>query len=139
MKLITNKNVGIVFNSYPEHVKPKMDALREFIIDVAKNIEEIDTLEETLKWGEPSYITKHGSTLRIDWKAKTPNTYHIYFQCNSKLVTTFRLLYKNMLNFNGNRAIVLNLNDTLPKTLLKPCIVATLTYHKVKHLPFLGI
>ena len=96
-------------------------------------------LEETLKWGEPSYITPIGSTLRIDWKAKTPEQYALYFQCSSRLVSTFRVVFKNDLKFEGNRAIVLQLDEPLSKESLIPCIKAALTYHKVKQLPTLGI
>lgn len=139
MKLKTDPRVNDKFNSYPEHVQNVMTPLRELIIETAHTIKGLDYLEETLKWGEPSYITKHGSTLRMDWKTKSPNQYALYFQCTSKLVSTFRLVYKNMLSFEGNRAIVLKLNEELPSEILKDCIKTTLTYHKVKHLPTLGI
>ena len=64
-------------------------------LETAKEIEEITKLEETLKWGEPCYITKTGSTLRMDWKAKTPTQYALYFKCTSRLVETFKLHFKN--------------------------------------------
>ena len=40
-------------------------------------------LEETLKWGEPSYLVKKGSTIRMDWKSKAPNQYAMYFKCTN--------------------------------------------------------
>ena len=36
-------------------------------------------------------------------------------------------------------AIVFQLEDEMPQDQLKLCIKAALTYHKVKHLPTLGI
>ena len=104
-----------------------------------KEIEEIEELEETLKWGEPSYLTKYGSTIRIAWKAKNPNQYAMYFKCTSKLVPTFKILYKNAFNFEGNRAIIFKFEDNIPPTELKKCIAAALTYHKVKQLQNLGM
>ncbi|MFY0714292.1 DUF1801 domain-containing protein [Seonamhaeicola sp. NFXS20] len=139
MKLKTNKNVATIFNNYPEHIKNEMAALRALIIETANETKSIDVLEETLKWGEPSYITKHGSTLRIDWKPKTPNQYAMYFQCTSRLVSTFKSIFKNYFEFEGTRAIIFQLNDEIPKEPLKLCIKTALTYHKVKHLPTLGI
>ncbi len=139
MEIRTTPEVKLVYDKYPNSVKKQMIALRELIIETANNIEDIVLLEETLKWGEPSYLTKKGSTLRIDWKAKTPNQYALYFQCTSRLVETFRLVYKNTLKFEGKRAIILQLDEDLPKAALKSCITATLTYHKVKHLPLLGM
>ncbi len=135
----TNPEVELVFNNYPDSVKKQMTNLRELIIETASEIEGITSLEETLKWGEPSYLTKKGSTIRIDWKSKKPNQYAIYFQCTSRLVSTFRTVYKNTLDFEGKRAIILQLKEELSKEALKNCIAAALTYHKVKHLPLLDM
>lgn len=131
--------VKSVLDSYPELVQDKLLNLRNLIIETANEIEVLTHLEETLKWGEPSYLTKYGSTLRIDWKSKTPNQYAMYFKCTSKLVPTFKLIYKDSFNFEGNRAIVFDLEDNIPEKELKNCIKAALIYHKVKHLPNLGI
>jgi hypothetical protein len=139
LEIKTNPEVELVFANYPDTVRHKMLALRKLIVESAKELEEVTTLEETLKWGEPSYITKHGSTLRIDWKSKTPDHYAMYFKCTSRLVETFRTVFKNKFDFEGNRAIVFQMKDRIPKKELKECIKATLTYHKVKQLPTLGI
>lgn len=139
LKLITNPNVKTVFNNYPEAVRPKLDYLRQLILEVANTTESINELEETLKWGEPSYVTKIGSTLRIDWKPKAPNQYAMYFQCSSKLVTTFKVVFNNVFTYEGNRAIIFKIDDTIPETQLKQCIATALRYHKLKHLPLLGL
>ncbi len=135
----TNAKVEIVFTNYPDEVRKKMLELRELVLETANELEDVTTLEETLKWGEPSYITKHGSTLRMDWKSKSPDQYAMYFKCTSRLVETFREVFKNDFDFEGNRAIVFQIKDKIPKKELKKCIKATLTYHKVKQLPTLGI
>ncbi|MGC1204632.1 MAG: DUF1801 domain-containing protein [Flavobacteriaceae bacterium] len=138
MQFVSNPKVKEVFNAYPKHVKPQLLYLRELVLEEAKKVNGLEKLEETLKWGEPSYVTKHGSTLRMDWKSKSPNQYAMYFQCSSRLVSTFKIIYKNEFNFEGNRAIVFKLNDKVAETELKRCILLALTYHKVKHLPLLG-
>lgn len=139
IELKTSPEVELVFASYPEFVRNKMLTLRKLVIEKAQEIEEIAYLEETLKWGEPSYLTKNGSTLRMDWKSKSPNQYAMYFKCTSRLVETFKLVFKNIFDYEGTRAIVFQINDEIPINELKECIKATLTYHKVKHLPSLGI
>ena len=56
------------FNSYPDEIKPKMLFLRQLILETAE-MEKIYPVEETLKWGEPSYLTsksKSGTTIRIN-------------------------------------------------------------------------
>ncbi len=139
MKLITDPKVDEIFAHYPDNVRDKMQFLRALVIQTAEETAHIDQLEETLKWGEPSYITKHGSTLRMDWKEKSPNQYAMYFKCTSRLVNTFRMVYDRKFQFEGNRAIVFHLNEKIPEQELKECIKATLLYHKVKHLETLGI
>ena len=139
LKLTTTPNVHAVFDNYPEVVRLKMRNLRDLVIETAEETESIASLEETLKWGEPSFLTKNGSTLRMDWKAKRPQRYAIYFQCTSRLVETFKVVFNDVFQYEGNRAIVFQLNQDIPRTELKECIKAALTYHKVKHLTTLGI
>ena len=139
LKIIRNPKIDSIFDSYPDTVRDKMQFLRELVIETAEEIEEINELEETLKWGEPSFLTKNGSTLRIDWKEKTPNQYSMYFKCTSRLVETFRIVFDTKFQFEGNREIVFQLTQKIPVKELKECIRATLTYHKVKHLMTLGI
>ena len=83
----THPKVEEKFQSYPKEIKEKLTYLRQLIIETASEIDAIEALEETLKWGEPSYLVKKGSTIRIDWKTKTPEQYAMYFKCTSKSVS----------------------------------------------------
>ena len=139
LEIKTNPEVELIFRNYPEFVRDKMLILRELVIETAEEIDGLNMIEETLKWGEPSYLTSNGSTLRMDWKSKTPDQYAIYFKCTSRLAETFQKVFKNTFHFEGKRAIVFKIEDIIPRAELKDCIKATLTYHKVKHLPTLGI
>ncbi len=136
--IIEHKEVQQKFDSYPDGVKSKMEKLRKLIIETARDIESIKEIEETLKWGEPSYVVKKGSTLRIDWKDRAPHQYAMYFNCQSSLVPTFKVLYGGMFRYEKDRAIVFDLEDELPLKELKECIALALTYHSVKNLPLLG-
>lgn len=135
----TEPSVHKVFEKYPVSARKKISYLRKLIIDTAKNTDEITSIEETLKWGEPSYNTKKGSPIRIDWKEKKPQEYAMYFNCQSALVPTFKMVFGEKFNFEGNRAIIFQMNDPIPEKELKICIRAALLYHKVKKLPTLGI
>ena len=75
----------------------------------------------------------------MDWKSKKPDQYAIYFKCTSKLVPTFKQLFWDDFKFEGDRAMVFDLDEELPSHELKKCIKAALTYHQVKHLPDLNI
>jgi len=127
-----------VIGNYPSPVQKKLLALRALIIQTAEEIG-ITQLDETLKRGEPSYLTKMGSTIRFDLKKKSPDRYAMYFKCTSRLVPTFRTIYGDVFEFEGDRAIVFRMGEKVPVRALKQCVKSTLTYHKVKPLPTLGI
>jgi hypothetical protein len=127
--------VAKAFDAFPPKIRRKLLALRELIFTTAAATEGVGKLEETLKWGEPAYVTaesKSGSTVRIGWKKAKPTQYAIYFHCQTNLVESFRALFSAELKFEGNRAIVFNENDTLPRDALAYCIAAALTYHLKK-------
>ena len=138
MDIIENKDVIKLINSYPPLICEKLLFLRQLIFEVAKETDEINKLEETLKWGEPSYLTKNGSTIRIDWKQTKPVQYAMYFHCKTSLIETFKEVYSDTFKFEGNRAIIFNKDDVLPVSELKHCVLLSLTYHQIKHLPLLG-
>ena len=124
-------------HAYPADAKNSLLAIRSLIYLVAKQ-DKLGPIEECLKWGEPSYIIKTGSTIRIDWKEKTADYCGIYFNCQSKLIETFKQLYPNEFEYQGNRAILLPINKQINEVPLKDCISKALNYHKIKHLPLLG-
>lgn len=132
-----DKNVKTRFDQYPDSARHQLSSLRSLILQTAGHLQ-LGAVEESLKWGEPSYHVKTGSPIRIDWKPDTPHSYYLFFNCNTKLVDTFRVLYGDVLAFQGNRAIVLSLSAALPEPVLRHCIELALTYKKRKHLPLLG-
>ncbi|MFK7773554.1 MAG: DUF1801 domain-containing protein [Saprospiraceae bacterium] len=138
LNINSNPKVEDVYKKYPKPFGKKLKYLRKLILDTAAEIESINELEETLKWGEPSFLVKKGSTIRMDWKAKNPDQYAMYFKCTSKLVATFKEIYGDKFSYEKTRAIVFQLDDEVPEKELKHCISLALTYHLVKNLPLLG-
>jgi hypothetical protein len=66
MDKFKNLEVEEVFKNYPKHVHQKLMCLRQLILDTAAESKDVGVLEETLRWGEPSYLTENGSTVRMD-------------------------------------------------------------------------
>ena len=87
MSKIENPDVARVFDSYPEPIRKRMMRLRQLVLDTALETEGVDALEETLKWGEPRYLTKGGSTIRMDWKDRTPDQYAMCFNATRRWST----------------------------------------------------
>jgi len=125
------------FENYPDTIIVLLNNIRDLIYSVAKK-DGIPDLTETLKWGEPSYVSKIGSTIRFDWKAKYPDQYCIYFNCKTSLVETFKEIYGDTFRYEGNRAIVFKIDQSLPLKELAHCISMSLRYKKIKHLTLLG-
>jgi hypothetical protein len=129
---ISDRAVDAAFDTYPTPLKTRLLALRRLIFETARTTPGVGALQETLKWGQPSYLTtetKSGSTVRIDQVKSAPDCYAIYFHCQTDLVETFRQLYPTEFTYGGNRSILLNAKDKIPETALRHCIALALTYH----------
>ncbi len=88
-------------------------------------------LTETLKWGQPSYLTeatKSGTTVRID-RVKKGDGYALYVHCQSGLVPKFRDLYGDTFRYEGKRALLFETDARLPMPELRHCIALALTHH----------
>ena len=123
--------VDAVFKAYPPPIKSKLLALRRLIFDTARTTRGVGRLEESLKWGQPSYLTpetKSGSTIRIDQVKSGAGQYAVYFHCQTNLVETFLELYPNLV-YGGNRCILLDATEALPEAALRHCVALALTYH----------
>lgn len=120
-----------LFDSYPAPVRADLIKLRKLIFDTARSLDGVGEIDETLKWGQPSYLTsesKSGSTIRID-ALKDGDGYAMYFHCQTNLVETFRELYPAQMTYGGNRSILFRSGDKIPEKALRHCIGLALTYH----------
>ncbi len=117
----------------PERMRARLLALREMILETAGADATIGPLEETLKWGEPAFLTsstRSGTTIRINRHKKSDDQYALYVPCQTDLVERYRQLYGDQLQFDGNRAVVFNVGDDLPADAVRHCIAMALTYHR---------
>lgn len=133
--------VKSIFNAYPEPLKTRLLALRQLIFETAAVTDGVGKLNETLKWGQPSYLTaetKSGTTIRID-SLKAPKQYGMFVHCQTSLLPTYRELFSGVLKFDGNRCVVFDAPDELSEDIVRDCIARALTYHQTKRrdsLPF---
>ncbi len=129
---IENPEIAVIYESYPDDIRSRLLRLRRMILAIGNGIDRIGSVEESVKWGEPSYATISGSPVRLGWKKKDPENYALYFHCQTTLVTTFRGLYPNDFRYEGNRAIVFGKNEAFPQEKLERCVLLALTYHRWK-------
>lgn len=127
--------VAAIFKAYPPAVKAKLLALRALIFDVAASTDGVGRLDETLKWGQPAYLTpetRSGTTIRLDAVKGVDGRCALYVHCQSDLMERFRALYGDVLKLEGHRAIVFDADDDIPREAVGHCIAMALTYHRDK-------
>jgi len=133
MTEVADPDVAAVFAGYEDAVRPSLLALRRLILDTAEFTDGAGELEETLKWGQPSYLTsqtRSGSTIRLG--ALGPDSGHdyaMYFICNTNLVDGFQASFGDTFAYEGNRALLFTLGHELPQDELAECVSRALTYH----------
>lgn len=134
MRRFGDPAVASLFKAYPPAVRARLMALRELVFDTAAVTAGVGRLTETLKWGQPSYLTEEtgsGTTVRID-RLKAIDGYAIYFHCQSGLVGQFRSHYPGTFKHQGERALLFDVGDRLPVSELSHCIALALTHHARK-------
>lgn len=135
MRRFGDAKVAAVFKAYPPAVRTRLLALRELVFDVAAATPGVGRLAETLKWGQPSYLTAEsgsGTTVRIDRLKGRDDGYAVYFHCQSGLVETFRTIYPETFTYEGKRALLFGIKGRVPVRALRHCLALALTHHARK-------
>jgi hypothetical protein len=128
-------DVAEAFRVYPSPVRKRLERVRTLILGIALETRGVGPLVETLKWGEPAYLTEatgSGSTIRLGWPKARPSHAAVYFNCKTTLISTFRDLFPAVFEYSGDRAIFLDVDGAMDEKALSLCISMALTYHLAK-------
>ncbi len=128
------KPVADVFAQAPPSARPALDEVRALIFETAAGLPEVGPLTETLKWGQPSYLTeksKSGTTIRLGWDGEG-SAISLFVHCQTKVAEQWRTQYAGTLDIIGDRELRLPLSSPLPTDPLAHCIAMALTYHSRK-------
>lgn len=126
------QDVQAAFDAFPPEVRHRLAAIRAMIFDVASEDPRIGAISETLKWGEPAYLTEQtgsGSTIRLGRPRGAPDRAAIYFICRTTLVDTFRERFAGAFQYDGARAVLLPASGDIDRALLETMLAMALTYH----------
>ncbi|MBL4602389.1 MAG: DUF1801 domain-containing protein [Emcibacteraceae bacterium] len=131
LKNLNNDNLIAVFDRFPVEMREKLLKLREIIIEEAIANTKVGEIEESLKWGQPSYVPLNGSgsPIRLGVEKKSPGKFGLYVSCNTNLIETFKHIYPDQFNYSGNRAVLFSAGSHLPENELRHIINIALTYH----------
>lgn len=130
MRPIKNTDVLNRYEGYEKKYKKMLIEIREIIFDVSEKLYGTGSITEELKWNQPSYSSKYGSPVRLD--VFDNDNIGVFFNCQTTLVENFRVLFGDLFSYSKNRAVILNIYDSIPKNELSICIETALTYHKIK-------
>ncbi|MEM5516043.1 DUF1801 domain-containing protein [Henriciella sp. AS95] len=120
--------VKAVYDAYPKPARTQLLKLRDLVFETAASLPETGPITETLKWGEPSYLNKACTTIRLAWSPKRPDAIGLFVNCQTTLLDEWRTHYSDTLDLIGNREIRLSLGAPLPLDTLRHCIAMALTY-----------
>lgn len=126
-------DVAAAFAAFPADVRARLMEIRGLTFATASTTEGVGPLTETLKWGEPAYLTEatgSGATIRLGQVGSAPSQCAVFFNCRTTLVETFRERFPEVFRFQKNRAILLDPSGPLPRTELALCIGMALVYHR---------
>lgn len=121
-----------VLNGWPKDAQTYFHDLRNIVHNAAGANPVVGPLTETLKWGEPSFLTdksRSGTTLRAAWKSKTPNEMGLFVICRTDMLEQVRALYPEAFRYEGTRAAYLTLSHPIPEDAVSYLTSRAQTYH----------
>ena len=125
------RDVNRAFGALPAPIGKRLLQVRDLIFATAAKHDDVGRLTETLKWGEPAYLTDEtgsGSTIRLG-RLKDSDQAAILFNCKTTLVDTFRERFPDAFEYRQTRALLLPVAGKLPQQELAVCLSLALTYH----------
>ncbi len=120
---------------FPAPVRARLHEIRELVFATAASDESVGPLCETLKWGEPAYLTqtsRSGVTIRLGATKANPDKCAVLFNCRTPLVAMFREQFATEFDFEGNRALLIATSGRLPLEPLALCLHMALTWRRRK-------
>ena len=130
-------DVALAIAACPSVAASAFARLRDLLFETASALPESGSLRETLKWGQPSYLTeapKSGTTIRLGWDNAGTHI-SLFVHCQTTLIEEWRQRYSDTLDFVGNRELRIPVDQPFPRAALRHCIAMALTYHSRKMKP----
>ncbi|MHA6264190.1 DUF1801 domain-containing protein [Arenibacterium sp. CAU 1754] len=105
--------------------------LRDLIFETADRLPDVGPIEETLRWGQPAYLTpktKSGTTLRLG----VPKTmrFALFVHCQTSVIAEFTQTFPVWDKIDGTRAVLFDHPNEIDPLRHGWLITRALTYHK---------
>lgn len=84
--------------------------MRAYIFSIAENMG-LDTIEESLKWNQPSYLCKSGTAVRI---AEQGGHMGYFVSCQTSIIETLKETYPDS-NYDKTRGLLIDVDAPIPE------------------------
>jgi hypothetical protein len=125
-----NEQVAAAFAAIPSEPREGLLRLRELIFDVAGDLPNEPQVEETLKWGQPAYLTPKGSTIRLG--IPKSGGFALFVHCQSRLIPDYEMAFPKADRIEGTRAVLFKDADQIDEGRHGWLIARALTYRQKK-------
>lgn len=127
---IDDISVAEAYAAFPTTERAALLELRKLILTTAQDTDGVGPVQETLKWGQPAYLTpetRSGTTLRLG----APDAGHVAIcaHCQTTVISEFADHFRGVGAVEGRRAVHFKADDPLPVEALRLMIRHALTYH----------
>lgn len=132
---IQKKYASKLFNSIVDHytveLSDKFLCLKSLIYEQADLNPKVGEIEESLKWGQLSYVSKNrsGTPIRLGTEKKMPDFYGLYVNCSTSVISDTKHIYGDIFQYDGNRGLMFKVDDQLPEKEIRHIIDIILCYH----------
>lgn len=132
---IQKKYASKLFNSivdhYPVELNDKLLYLKSLIYGQADLNPKVGEIEESLKWGQLSYVSKNrsGTPIRLGIEKKMPGYFGLYVNCSTTVINDVKHIYGDKFQYDGNRGLMLKVDEQLPELEIRHIIDIILCYH----------
>lgn len=125
-------DIETLLDARPEPARSALRRLHHLILETATATPGVGKIEQGVRWGQPSYLTPTGSTIRIDALKGARSRYALYVHCQTDLLASFRDIYGDALTYQGKRALVFDAAEPIDEEVVARCIALALTYRSRK-------
>jgi len=130
MRPFSTPAVAAAFDAFPGSAREGLLCLRDLIFEEAWNLPQIGRVEETLKWGQPAYLTpdvRAASTLRLG--VPKAGGFALFAHCQTTIISSFAANFSGLDRIDGNRAILFDDPSQIAPARHGILIRHALTYH----------
>lgn len=106
-------------------------ALRNLILDTAQSLPQIGEIEESLRWGQPAYLTsqtKSGTTIRVGLSKQA--RFALFVHCQTTVISEFEQSFPGWDLIDGNRAVLFDRKRDIEPFRHGWLIRRAFTYHR---------